>query len=111
MFLWQGVADSNPEAYLQNLCSTSDTYWSSRRPDNLLLQTEKIFRMILWREIHPFGMASGHFPPSSMRRTSFYASGRTRRSLCIVKVPDGWCVLPRIRPIPLNISNELNYYM
>jgi len=59
------------------------------RPDDFLLQTEMISREILRRGILPFGMASGRLPPSSMQRTSFFASGRTHRNLCIVKVPDG----------------------
>ena len=73
--LWQGVADADPESYLQNLCSASDIPSSTFLPCSILraflLQIGMIFRGIPWRGILPFGMASGRWPPSSMQRTTF----------------------------------------
>jgi hypothetical protein len=95
-FLWQGVADANPEAYLQNLCSASETFILVSFPGVLttgllmLSQIEMIHRKMPCWGMRPSGMASGLFPPISTRRTSSCPSGRTRRSSSIVKVPDGW---------------------
>lgn len=36
MYLWQGVAAADPEAYLQNLCSASDVHSSSFLPYSIL---------------------------------------------------------------------------
>jgi hypothetical protein len=74
----------------------SESFYLFSRSDDLLSQIEMILREMpsrCWRT-PPSGLASGLFPRSSPQRTSSYANGQTRRNSSIVKVMDGWYVLP-----------------